>query len=84
MNQKIYVVHAFRYGERESHNYAVGAFSEQDAAIAAARAEEDYRGGKYDCEVLEWTLDKGTAGGNDENEAKVIKRLPPISRRFAT
>lgn len=75
MKPMIYTVHAYRWGDRECHSYTVGVFGKKHAALKAAETEEDYRGGKYKCEVLEWTLDAGIAG-NNENAAKVIKALP--------
>lgn len=45
--------------------------------------EEDYRGGKYECEVLKWTLDSGLAG-NTNNTCKVIKALPCAARLKAS
>jgi len=68
----IYTVHAYRYGDRERHSYTVGVFGKKHAALKAAEVEEECRGGKYECEVLEWTLVNG-------NAAKVIKALPLIN-----
>ena len=76
MKPTIYTVHAYRWGDRERHSYIVGVFGEKHSALKAAETEEDCRGGKYECEVLEWTLDASIAG-NHENAAKVIKALPP-------
>lgn len=56
----IYVVTAYRWGQRNAHSYVVGAFTNKTAAIECAEAHVDYRGGKYGCEVvnaLEWTED---------------------------
>ncbi len=78
MKPTIYTVHAYRWGDRECHSYTVGVFGKKDAALKAAETEEDYRGGKYECEVLEWALDASIAGNHD-NAAKVIKALPPIN-----
>ena len=78
MKPTIYTVHAYRWGDRECHSYTVGVFGKKYAALKAAETEEDYRGGKYECEVLEWALDASIAGNHD-NAAKVIKALPPIN-----
>ena len=78
MKPTLYTVHAYRWGDRECHSYTVGVFGKKHAALKAAETEEDYRGGKYECEVLELTLDAGIAG-NHNNAAKVIKALPPIN-----
>lgn len=78
MKPTIYTVHAYRWGDRERHSYTVGVFGKKHAALKAAVTEKDYRGGKYECEVLEWMLDASIAGNHD-NAAKVIKALPPIN-----
>jgi hypothetical protein len=73
--KKVYTVHAFRWGDKEQHSYLVGVFSKKHAALKEAEKEEDWRGGKYECEVLEWEIDNGIAGKH-EREWKVIKPLP--------
>lgn len=50
MNE-IYVVTAYRWGDRERHSYIVGAFFDFALAKTAGEAEEEYRGGKYRCEI---------------------------------
>jgi hypothetical protein len=80
ISKTIYTVHAYRWGDRERHSYTVGVYSTENSAMKAADIEEDYRGGKYTCEVLEWTLDTGNAGNHD-NAAKVIKPLPPMNTK---
>lgn len=47
----IYVVHAKRWGESETHSYIVAATLKQDEAMKAAEFEEYQRGGKYGCEI---------------------------------
>lgn len=54
---KIYVVTMYRYGDRESHSYVLGVFSEKNIAIHTGLFEEAWRGTKYTCEVLEFVLD---------------------------
>lgn len=78
MKPTIYTVHAYRWGDRENHSYSVGVYSKKHGALKAAETEEDYRGGKYECEVMEWTLDSGIQGNHD-TPPKVIKALPAIS-----
>jgi len=78
MKPTIYTVHAYRWGDRECHSYSVGVYGKKHAALKAADTETDYRGGKYECEFLEWTLDNGMAGNHD-NAPKVIKALPPMN-----
>lgn len=54
----VYVVTAYRYGKRESHRYLVDVFSNEERAIREAISEEEYRGIKYNCEVIEVELDR--------------------------
>ena len=51
---KIYVIHAYKYGDRERHSYQVGATTDPDLAVVIAINEEVERGGKYECEIIEW------------------------------
>lgn len=78
MSKTIYTVHAYRWGGRECHSYSVGVYSNKHAAMKAADIEEDYRGGKYRCEVLEWLLDSGREGNHD-TAPKTVKPLPAAS-----
>ncbi len=54
---KVYVVTVYRYGNKEGHSYVVGVYSEQWKALIAAQKEQDYRGGKYDYEVIQVEID---------------------------
>ncbi len=47
----MYVVIAYRWGNKEKHSYIVGVFSTDKDAISAAELETVYRGGKYSCFV---------------------------------
>lgn len=58
MKQIIYTIQAYRWGDRERHSYTVGVFSTRRNALTAAETELYYKGGKYECEVLEWILDR--------------------------
>ena len=78
MKPTVYTVHAYRWGDRECHSYSVGVYSKKHAALKAAQTESDYRGGKYECEVLEWTLDSGTEGGH-YTKTKTVLTLPPMN-----
>jgi hypothetical protein len=49
----MFVVTAHRFADTELHSYVVGIFSKFDQAIEAATIEEEYRGGKYYCRILE-------------------------------
>lgn len=78
MKPIVYTVHAYRWGDRDNHSYTVGVYSKKHAAMKAAESERDWRGGKYECEVLEWTLDRGIEGRM--NDSKVIVPLPQPQR----
>lgn len=80
MKPTVYTVHAYRYGDRERHSYPIGVFPKKHGAIKAAEEEEAYRGGKYGCEVVEWTLGVGAHGQNDP-AGKVI-REPSVTPGF--
>lgn len=56
----IYVVHAKRWGESETHNYIVAATLKESEAITAAEFEEYQRGGKYGCEVSRFNCGEKT------------------------
>ena len=75
MKQTVYTVHAYRWGDRERHSYTVGVYSKKHAALKAAETEEEWRGGKYRCEVLEWTLDQGSEVSSKHHH-KTILALP--------
>lgn len=53
-SKEIYVVHAFRWGDRESHSYIAGVYRKKNAALTKAHDEREHRGGKYICEVREF------------------------------
>lgn len=78
MSKIVYTVHAYRWGDRECHGYSVGVYSKKHVALNAAQTESDYRGGKYECEVLEWTMDSGIEGRHD-TRPKMIQALPPMN-----
>ena len=78
MKSKIYTVHAYRWGDRECHGYSVGVYTKKHKAIKDAEDEEQYRGGKYECEVLEWIPDGKSEDGSPGMGYKIIKPLPRI------
>ena len=49
---KIFIVTAYRWGNKECHSYVLGAFDNKETAIEQAIKEKEWRGGKYDCEVV--------------------------------
>lgn len=75
---KVYTVRACRWGDRETHSYIVGVYPKKHAAQKAAEVEEEWRGGKYECEILEWTLGEGMEG-RQGGKPKTIKPLPEIN-----
>lgn len=68
-----YIVTAYRFGERELHSYVVGVYSTKTKALKYADIEEDFRVGKYSCEVLEVKVDYVYP---TEEKIKVLKELP--------
>ena len=57
MENNIYVVTAYRFGNREGHSYVVGVSIDKNKALLIADNEEDRRGrNKYHCEILEFDL----------------------------
>lgn len=55
---KVYVVTAYRWGDHEQHSYVVGAFSNPNKATRSKHDEEQHRGGKYSCEIVELMVDR--------------------------
>lgn len=53
---KVYVVTAYRWGNRGNHSYVVGVRTKKKDAKALAEFEAGYRGNKYECEVVEFDL----------------------------
>lgn len=52
----VFLVTAYRYGEFADYSYLVGVYSDAARACNAADAEDEYRGGKYSCRVVEQEL----------------------------
>ena len=74
----IYVVTAYRFGDRESHSYVVGAFDNEEESLKQANLEREWRGGKYECEVRSMEL-------NDPLKYKnynVVLGLPKLSHCY--
>ena len=49
---KIYVTTMYRYGDRESHSYVIHAGTDKMEAWQEGVDENDYRGCKYEFEVV--------------------------------
>jgi len=53
----VYIVTMYRYGDREKHSYVLGAFSTENDARECGEKEKDYRGGKYEPEIIKFYVD---------------------------
>ena len=69
---QIFIVTAYRWGNKECHSYVLGAFDNKETAIEQAKLEKEWRGGKYDCEVLDVPLNTPLKYKNYE----VVYKLP--------
>ena len=58
--QVVYVVTMYRFGDREKHSYVYGAFSNENIAREWSEKEKDYRGGKYEPEIIRFCVDSPT------------------------
>jgi len=87
-SSEIYTVTAYRWGDRENHSYIVGAFQvpgdndkAEALALDAAVEESNYRGGKYECEIL--ALEPMSTSYDTDiwtSQRRVILALPDIKR----
>lgn len=68
---KIYIVTAYRFGDKSAHSYVVGAFDSESLAIDQAEHEKSWRGGKYDCEVIVMELNDALKYKNYEVVYKI-------------
>lgn len=57
MKNKIYIVTAYKWGDREAHSYNLGVFNKKHKAQQVAESHAVYRGGKYACVVEECVPD---------------------------
>lgn len=71
----MYVVIAYRWGERGNHSYTLGIFDKKMAAIKCAESHTKYRGGKYGCVVEAFNLNEYI---EDENPMKEIHRTKSL------
>jgi hypothetical protein len=56
----VYVVTMYRYGDREKHSYVLGVFSNENIAHECGEKEKDYRGGKYEFEIIRFCVNSPT------------------------
>lgn len=54
--KKLYVVIAYRFGNRDNHSYPIGVFERKQSAQQCADYYTLYRGGRYGCTVEECIL----------------------------
>ncbi len=54
----VFVITAYRWGNRDNHSYVVGVFSSMKLAKARAYDEEKDRGGKYKCHIVRTQIDQ--------------------------
>ena len=71
MQMQIFVVTAYRWGDKEGHSYVVGVFDTEELAIAQAKLEKEWRGGKYECEVIVMDLNDALKYKNYERIYKI-------------
>lgn len=74
----LYIVEALRWGSRENHSYVVGVFTTLEKANEIKEKHEDYRGGKYECSVLKYELDKEDQ--IEEDNKKLSEELKKINK----
>ena len=70
----IYVVTAYRFGDREGHSYVVGAFDNEEESLKHAKLEREWRGGKYQCEVRSMNINETLESKN----YNVVLGLPKL------
>ena len=70
----VYIVTAYRFGDRESHSYVVGAFDNEEESMKQAKHEREWRGGKYECEVRSMELNESLKYKN----YNVVLELPEL------
>jgi hypothetical protein len=58
MKNKVYIVTAYRWGDRANHSYNLGVFTKKNKAQQVADSHCLYRGGKYACDVDACDLDQ--------------------------
>jgi hypothetical protein len=73
---KVYVVTAYRWGNREGHSYVVGTFDNEELALEKAAYEREWRGGKYTCEIRSMYLNE-TLEYKNYNVVLALPKLHP-------
>lgn len=73
----IYKIQAYRYGSKGLHTYTVGLDIDKLEALKRAEDEEEFRGGKYECEVTEHYYDSMVVG-------HATKIIHPVGTSYLT
>lgn len=68
MENELFVVTMYRWGERENHSYVLGVFDDKEKADSAGTNESEQRDGKYDMEIIRFKL-------NDTTKPEKIVRI---------
>lgn len=67
----MFVVNAYRFGDRELHSYTVGLYNTEARAFKAAEDETQYRSGKYQCEIISLRVNE-----NCHEFYNMVQKLP--------
>ena len=76
MKNKVYIVTAYRYGNRADHSYNIGVFQKKSKAKQVAESHCTYRNGKYDCVVDECKLNKFDNDDADDYTKEIYRASP--------
>ena len=60
VSKLVFVVTMYRYGDRERHSYVLGVFSNENIAHEYGEKEKEYRGGKYEFEIIRFCVNSPT------------------------
>ena len=77
MTKKYFMVIMYRWGSTEDHSYPIGVFTTKKKAEAAGKAENEYRGGKYEYAIFVGNYDcSGCSMLKSKTvDAPIIKKL---------
>jgi hypothetical protein len=73
--KKLYVVTMYRWGKRWNHSYLLGVFDDKIKAEKMAIEHEEYRGNKYEAEIVELDLNVSYDTYSTVEEYLFIKKL---------
>ena len=76
----MYVVIAYRWGDRANHSYTLVVFKKKHAAITCAESHTTYRGGKYGCAVEKCVVDEFD-NDDDDYTTEVYKTKSAMCRK---